>query len=108
MDPTKRQRARIRELVSIAYGRELDRELGTLEPHFAEWRAGRLDPFELSDRIHRFHDGVSRELFKLYDGPADPRFAVANAVHRGILTRDEVADLLEALGGFWEFDPSQD
>jgi hypothetical protein len=66
-DPnTKANKRKLRELAGMAYRRELGAELSKLEEEFARWRSGEIDPFELSDRIHRFHDGISRDLYVLY------------------------------------------
>lgn len=86
---TRSEQKQLRKLVSMAYARELARELETLEGSFREWRAGTIDPHELSDRIHAFHDGPSRELWKLYNGKA-LELLVARAVEEGWLTLEEV------------------
>ena len=65
---------------------------------FARWRSGEIDPFELSDEIHRFHDGVSRELYNLY-GNLPPHQSVPRALARKILQETDVPpELLAALG----------
>jgi len=87
----------MRELVTLAYERELGEHLSNLQKHFSEWNAQQISAFDLSDRIHEFHNGPSRELFKAYDS-ASPDFLVAQAIVLGILHRDEVPDeILEAL-----------
>ena len=94
---TKAQRRRIRELGGIAYERELSEHLSSLESEFKRWRASEIDGFVLSEAIHRFHQGPARGLFSKYESPYVD-FAVANAIHRGVLTEDEVgAEVLEAL-----------
>jgi len=100
MDPnlTKAQRRRLRELGGIAYERDLSEHLTALESEFKRWRAGEIDAFALSEAIHRFHQGPSRDLFTQYE-PSHLDFAVAHAIHRGVLTEDEAgAEALEALG----------
>jgi hypothetical protein len=96
---TKAQRKRLRELGALAYERDLAAELAQLEAAFRRWRAQELDAFELSDLIHRFHQGPSRELFSKYDH-ANIDFAVASAIHRGLLTEaeagSEVVELLRS------------
>jgi hypothetical protein len=42
----------------------------------------------LSDAIHRFHQGPSRQLFSKYDH-SKLEFAVAHAIHRGLLSKEE-------------------
>jgi hypothetical protein len=59
--------------------------------------SGEIDPFELSDRIHRFHDGISRDLYVLY-GRLTPVYSVARAVALKVLQEAEVpAEILAAL-----------
>lgn len=86
------------EYLGKAYESELHRELVKLDQSFAEWRAGKIDDWELSDRINRYEMGPSRELYKKYNyGQNDMNLAYAIAT--GILNRNEVpAELLEALG----------
>jgi hypothetical protein len=91
---SKAARRKLRELAGVAYARELGAELVKLEAEFSRWRGGEIDPFELSDRIHRFHEGKSQQLFVFYDG-RNARVSVARAIAEGILERAEVpADLL--------------
>jgi hypothetical protein len=93
----------IREFAAEAHERELHRELTRLDRRFAEWRAGRLGSGELSDEIHQYETGPSRELFKRYNGGL-PDMMVAYAIAAGILQRGEVpAELLEALAGPLEY-----
>ena len=87
---TKAQRRRLRELGAIAYERDLSAELSKLETEFGRWRAGEIDAHELSDRIHRFHQGPARKLFSMYDH-SNLDFAVAHAIHRGSITEEEPA-----------------
>ena len=94
---SKAIRRRLRELAGQAYARELGAELAKLEADFARWRSGEIDPFELSDRIHRFHDGKSRELHAFYV-PRGAEVSVARAVGERILDRAEVPpEILAAL-----------
>ena len=100
---TKAQRRRLRELGAIAYERELSAELSKIEAEFGRWRAGVIDAHELSDRIHRFHQGPARELFSKYDH-SNLDFMVAHAIHRGVLTEKEIsADDIEMLRVHLEF-----
>jgi hypothetical protein len=94
---TKANRRKLRELAGVAYTRELAAELAKLEREFVHWRSGQIDPFELSDRIHRFHDGISRDLYVLYRDLL-PIHAVARALGLHLLKENEIpADLLSAL-----------
>jgi len=102
---TKLNRRRLRELSAVAHVRELSAELAKVEEDFARWRRGEIDPFELSDRIHRFHDGASRDVYVIYRD-SRPYQAVARAVAYRILEQAEIpSDLLpslETLIGFYD------
>jgi hypothetical protein len=63
---TKSQRKRIRQLAAEAYARELAAALSALHDEFERWKRDEISVFELSDRVHRFHNGVSRELYNRY------------------------------------------
>ena len=90
-------RRKLRQLAGVAHTRELGAGLSRLEADFATWRRGEIDPFELSDRIHRFHDDVSRGLYALYNR-LPPSQLVARAVALQILQEADLpAVLLEAL-----------
>ena len=97
-----------RELGGIAYERELSGELTKLESEFKRWRDGTIDALALSEAVHRFHQGPSRELYSKYDN-SNVTFAVAHAIHRGVLSKEEVgADTLELLGRHLAFLRDQD
>jgi hypothetical protein len=87
----------LREFAAEAYEKELSRELARLDESFAEWRDGKINSGELSDRIHQFETGASRELFNKYnEGKND--FNVAYAIVTGILNREEVPEeLIDAI-----------
>src|SRR5215207_4472333 len=94
---TKANRRKLRELAGVAYTRELSAELAKLESDFVQWRSGEVDPFELSDRIHRFHDGISRDLYVRYRD-LSPSHSVARAVVLQLLQETEVpSEILSAL-----------
>jgi hypothetical protein len=96
-DLTKSIKRSLRQLAGKAHEAELRRELEKLAGDFDAWRRGEVDSFELSDRIHTFHDGASREIWKAYNY-GHPDQSVAYAIHTGILSRDGVpAPVLDAL-----------
>ena len=85
---TKGQRKRLRELAAVAHERDLGVELTALEGDFRRWRDRAITAFDLSDRIHAFHQGPSRKLFTIYDtGGID--IAVAGAIARGVISEVE-------------------
>ena len=94
---TKGQKRELNRLAALAHDRELTAALAAVEGQFRQWRAGAIGPHELSDAIHVFHQGPSRELWVRYtDGPA--YLAVLGAIRRGVVAEDEVpSEVLELL-----------
>jgi hypothetical protein len=100
---SKAQHRRVREIGAMAYERELSAELSKLETEFGRWRAGEIDAYELSERIHRFHQGPARRLFSKYDH-SNRDFAVADAIRRGLITEAEAGgDVIEMLRNYLDF-----
>jgi hypothetical protein len=87
----------LRQYLTLAYERELQRELAKLDQSFREWREGKISSGELSHRVHQYETGPSRELFKRYNGDV-PDMIVAYAIVVGILKQEEIpTELLEAI-----------
>jgi hypothetical protein len=101
---TKSQKRKFRELAGIANERELDQELEKLYRHFETWKKKEISCFELSDLIHTFHQGPSREIWKMYTY-SDPDTAVSRAVALGLLKKEEIPenllDILDLKIGFF-------
>ena len=96
----KTYRQRLRDLVSLAYERELSTELSALEGEFGRWRGGEINAFDVSEAVHRFHQGPARELFSRY-GHSDLELVVAGAIRQDIISRDEAGpDTLERLASY--------
>lgn len=94
---SKKQRRELRNLQGLAWERELGNALGELREDFRVWENGEISPFELNDRIHRFHNGRSRELFNTYGGSLYS-FWIAHVIARGVIKESEVSeDLLAEL-----------
>lgn len=93
---TEKQRRELRKLQGLAWERELSAVLGDLEGDFCFWRKGHISPFELNDRIHRFHNGRSRELHNTYSGSLD-NFRLEAVVARGVIDESEVSEDLLAV-----------
>ena len=94
---TKAQKKRLRELSGIANERELDQEMEKLYQYFENWRSGKISCFELSDLIHKFHQGASREIWTTY-AYGYPDTVVSRALVLGFLKKEEVSEeLLEIL-----------
>ena len=98
---SKNLRKKLRQLAGMAYERELAIASEALLQEFGRWKNKEINVFELSDLIHEFHNGISRELYNCYSGHATAcTFNVASALHRGILTREEVGEeVFASIGG---------
>lgn len=100
---SKAVKKKVRALNGLAWERELSAALTDLERDFSQWREGKLDAFKLSDRIHEFHDGRGRELYKQY-AMGQARLNVGYAIHRKVLTEAEAGpEVLEQLASVLEF-----
>ena len=98
-DYPKPIKQRLRGLMALAYERELQRELRTLDQQFAAWRAGHLSSGAVSHQVHQFDTGPARALWNRYQ-PRSADLAVAYAVVVGLLRREEVPpEVLAALSG---------
>src|ERR1700752_2461177 len=82
----KRIKRGLRQLADRAYELEVARELASLEGEFWRWHRGESTPFDVSEAIHRFHEGPARDLYVGYTS-RHPKAAVAHAIHSGILDR---------------------
>jgi hypothetical protein len=93
----------VREWAGIAHDRELGRALLDLREQFERWLRREISPVELNDLIHRFHDGISRDIWKKYaTNRLEP--AIGFAIATGILRREELPSaLLEHVSGLVEF-----
>ncbi|MFZ1641841.1 MAG: hypothetical protein WAV07_10505 [Candidatus Contendobacter sp.] len=81
----------LRQFAGIAYERELSVAAQALQTEFSRWTSGAVDVFTLNEKIHEFHQGISRELYSRYT-VMDAAFAVASALRRSVLTRTEIGE----------------
>jgi len=88
---SKKQRRELRELQGLAWERELEEALRSLRKDFEHWDGGEITVFELSDRIHKFHDGRSRELFNMYSGSLGDWW-VGHTIAKGVIDESELSD----------------
>jgi hypothetical protein len=99
---TKEQKRQARELAILARDAELSEALGELHALFSDWRKGHIDAYQLADAIHQFHDGQSRELFKMYQG-LPPEDLAARAIAQELVPPEKIPrDLRRALGDWIE------
>lgn len=95
---TKRQRSQLRQLADVAHSRELTAALTDLYEEFGSWGGSESGAFDLNEAVHKFHDGISRELYKRYV-LGSVELGVIYALQQGILAADEVdKELMVALG----------
>jgi hypothetical protein len=80
----------LRQLMDVAYERDLHRELEKLDQNFAAWREGAINSFELNELIHKHHNGPSRELWSRYSSYSYADMLVASAVVEGLIKEEEV------------------
>ncbi len=103
---TKSQQKHLRELAGLCYETEMTNALDELKIDFEKWRNGEMTVWDLSEKIHKFHDGTARDLYKFYELSGDPRNSVARGVSIGILKMDDIQEdchpLLERLVEYYE------
>jgi hypothetical protein len=87
---TKLERKELRRLAGLAYERELARALESLEGRFRQWRESKITAFELNDCIHQFHNGTSRDLWRIYTG-AHSEIVVTRAMTNGVIQEAEIS-----------------
>ena len=92
------------ELADQAYEEELRRALAPLAEAFERWKAGAASSVEISDMIHEFHQGPSRQLGRTYTA-LKPSTLVARAVSLGVIARKNLppevaAALADEIGTF--------
>ena len=94
----KRLKRETREQAVRAHEAELRTALSALADSFAAWERGEIDSFELSDRVHGFHDGEARDLWNYYALSKSLEIKVARAINENVIARETVSpELLSAL-----------
>ena len=90
-DLTRADKKNVRQLAGIAWERELRRELIGIAAAINEMENGLLSPFDVNARIHKFHNGASRDLYKQYYQSL-PWSGVCRAYIDRVLTDDDLVD----------------
>jgi hypothetical protein len=94
---TKLERKELRRLAWLAYERELSKALEALEESFGQWRKKKISVFELSEFVHKFHNGVARDLWSFYE-TGHTELSVRHAIAEEIILKREVSTgILEKL-----------
>src|SRR5947199_10513978 len=95
----KRVKRLLREHAAVAHEEELRRALVPVAEAFKRWERAELDSGELSEIIHKFHQGPARELWVRYN-TAQLEMGVDFAITRGLLSSDRITtDLQDRLDG---------
>lgn len=100
---SKRETATLRDLANEAWEAELHEALEGLFEDFCRWADNGSSSLEMVERIHEFHTGVARDLYKRYTSLPAP-VAVARAIAIGAIDesmlptelQDKLADEIEA------------
>jgi hypothetical protein len=93
----KKIKKEIRNLAAKAHEEELRGALLVLSKKFDLWKNGSLTSFDLTEQIHKFHNGDARELYKRYESISQD-LAVAMAIANGILPQNAVSpEIIDAL-----------
>lgn len=90
MNLTKKERSQLRQSVSLAYSRELDSHLDKLLKEFEKWKNSQIDCWDLNDLIHKFHDGISRDLYKLYNYNDNYYLLIERALSLNFIKKEEL------------------
>jgi hypothetical protein len=99
----KRLKRLLRTCAGEAHEEELRRALVPLGEAFDRWKRGDIASWELSNLIHKFHQGPARDLFVKY-GTNHLEAPVAYAIVTGILAKDKISsELLEHLATWIKF-----
>jgi hypothetical protein len=70
---------------------------------FERWKNDEISVFALNECIHKFHHGISRDLYALCD-PRGAELTVPGAIARGTLRPDEIdPSLLQNLAELIQF-----
>src|SRR2546428_2210208 len=101
----KRIKRLLREYAAVAHEEELRRALLPIAEAFKRWEREELDSGELSEIIHKFHQGPARDLWVRYN-TAHLEMAVALALPTGLFGRETIPPPFRAqLPGPLRFSP---
>ena len=80
----------LRELAGRAHETLLRRALTDLRREFDAWERSEIDAFELTERVHKFHQGPAQEIYLRFSGGIDLRLLVGYCVHEGLIERESI------------------
>lgn len=82
----------LRSLSQVVQEAELRQALSQLSHYFDRWKTAGIDSFELSDRIHEFHDGLNRQIWVRYNSRVDLRVLVSYALKEGLIKGESIPE----------------
>jgi hypothetical protein len=99
----KRLKRLLRTYAGEAHEEEFRGALLPLAQAFDRWKRGDIASWELSNLIHKFHQGPARDLFVKYD-TNHLEAPVAHAIVTGVLAKDKIpSELLQHLATWIKF-----
>ena len=90
---TKSERTLLRQLAEEAWNAELSDHFLELYEDFGRWADDGMSALDLTEKIHNFHDGISRELYNRYAN-LDPAISVARAIAFGFVEEEVLGESL--------------
>ena len=100
MSFSKKQKRILRELAVECHEWHLRTFLENLYEDFQKWGGYSIGALELTERIHKFHDGPARDLYKIYV-LAPPELAICFAINNSVISFDaidpEISEEIRAL-----------
>ena len=102
-ETSKKMKALLRQYADLACEAEMKAALGVLAAKFCEWEAGRLSSADLHALIHKYHDGIGREIWRRFTSN-DPDVSLAHAVAAGFVTKESLpGEVQDHIAGMVEF-----
>lgn len=88
---TKSQKKHLQNLAAKAHEIAMKKALNELRLQFNKWEQGEIDPWELNESIHKYHDGTARDIWKIYNS-SDPTIPIAISIKKGIIKLEDVRE----------------
>lgn len=102
-DIPKNKNKLIQEYAALVHDRELSSTLKALQAEFDLWETGEISAEQLSNQIHKFHQGPLKKIWAKYE-MSSKEAMIASAIASGILQEEGIPDeLMEHLGRMIEF-----
>jgi hypothetical protein len=91
-DMSQTVRRQLDLVVGNGHEEAMRRALAVLAADFDRWKPGEIDPFELADRIHKFHDGENREIYTMFSHRRSSRLPLqaVYCLNHGLVKAEDV------------------